>query len=181
MAEFTKVECISQLPEIVQINCTINRTFENISALYVEFILFQDIYAANGIFTLFFKHGNKSIKYDTQNIDYCSVLGNFHNQYFFRMFIAGVRRISNIPLKCPFKKVNNELVLFFRYNLIPIIFIFLQDQIYYVNGFTVDPKIIPSYFPELSFNSETTINWNGKLVGCFKTFGNLRRRKITIK
>lgn len=79
----------------------------------MEFILFEDIFATNGIFTLFIKHGNKSIKYDTQNIDYCTVLGNFHSQYMFQMLIAGVRRLSNIPLNCPFKKVNYELVLVF--------------------------------------------------------------------
>lgn len=36
---------------------------------------------------------------------------------------------------------------------------------------------MPSYFPEVTFNTEATANWNGKLVGRFKTFGQLRQNK----
>lgn len=171
--EFTKVECITQLPEILQVNCSINRTLNNVSALFVDFKLSQDVYSSNGTFSLFFKHGNNSIKYDTQNIDYCTVLANIQNQYLFQMIISGIRKISNIPLSCPFKKVNYEHKLF----ELLIILIFLQNMIYYVRGFVVDTKIIPSYFPEMSFHSETTFNWNGKLAVCFKAFGQLRRKR----
>lgn len=106
--EFTKVECVTQLPEVLQVNCSINRTPNNVSALLVDFKLSQDVYSSNGIFSLFVKHGNNSIKYDTQNIDYCTVLANFHDQYLFQMITSGIRKISNIPLSCPFKKVNYD-------------------------------------------------------------------------
>lgn len=64
-------------------------------------------------------------------------------------------------------------------NLFKLIFFFilLQNKIYYVRGFVVDAKIIPRYFPDLTFNSETTINWNAKLVLCLKTSGQLRGKR----
>lgn len=106
--EFTKVECVSLLPEFLQVNCSINRTLDYTSAIFVDFKLSQDVYNSNGVFSLFVKHGNNSFKYDTQNIDYCTFLANIHDQYLFQRIVSGIRKISNLPLSCPFNKVNYE-------------------------------------------------------------------------
>ncbi|KAH8420787.1 hypothetical protein KR222_005133, partial [Zaprionus bogoriensis] len=154
VVEFSKFECTSQFPDIVQINCSINRTSANISALFVDFMLFEDIYDANGIFTIFLKHGSSYVKYDTQVIDYCTVLGNLQNQYLFQSIISEIRHISNIPLTCPFKK----------------------NKKFYVKGFKIGAKVVPKYFPNFYFTTETTFNSNGKRIGFLKTFGQIKQK-----
>lgn len=99
------MECISKKPALFQINCGYNRTFENTSALFVDFRFFEDIADAHIVFTLFIKHGKEYTKYVNQALEYCTVIKTVQNQYLVQMIIAGLRRNSNLAFSCPLQKV----------------------------------------------------------------------------
>ncbi|KAH8407769.1 hypothetical protein KR222_004619, partial [Zaprionus bogoriensis] len=150
-ADFTKFECINQLPEILHIDCNINRTTDFEPGLFVNFQIVEDISNLNGNFNIFFKYDKKTIKYKTHEMDYCLTFANVHKDRILQVVTAGIRRNSNISLSCPFKK----------------------NKSYYVNGFTIDQTIIPRYIPKLTFSTELTFISKGRLLLVIKTFGQI--------
>ncbi|KAH8398082.1 hypothetical protein KR215_003457, partial [Drosophila sulfurigaster] len=153
-AYFTKVEFVNQLPEILQISHYLNRTDENITALYVKFDLREDMDQLNGIFNIKFQHGKNLMNYSTLELNYCEAFQMVHKHYLVRMVFAGLRRVSNLPLKCPFKK----------------------DIQYYVNGFTIDNRVIPSYLPQLAFKAEITAASKQRNIVDIILFGQVQRK-----
>ncbi|KRF81079.1 uncharacterized protein Dvir_GJ27112 [Drosophila virilis] len=105
VAIFHKVLCENQEPKMIAIfNCHVNLTTSNVSGLYVEFKLAQDVTNVNGLYILAIEHGNKFINYTAQEMNYCEALHVIHGQYLTQMVAVGLRRVSNFPLDCPFKK-----------------------------------------------------------------------------
>ncbi|KAH8273896.1 hypothetical protein KR044_002956, partial [Drosophila immigrans] len=132
--EFTKLECVNKWPEILQIKCHINRTSKNISAVYGELIFSEEIKNMNGNYLLGVEYNNKFINYTSVDLDYCAALQMVHSQSLIQLVFVGMRRVSNFPLNCPLKK----------------------NQLYYINGFTINTDIIPSYFPTITFVADAT-------------------------
>lgn len=100
--EFTKIECTNKYPKIVNVNCTL----ENFSELSADIELFEDISELRGNYTITVNHGNQTFPYVSQELDYCTVLLNVHKQPLVQMMVSEIRRVSNITLNCPFKKVS---------------------------------------------------------------------------
>ncbi|KAH8359516.1 hypothetical protein KR093_007354, partial [Drosophila rubida] len=134
-AYFTKVDFINKLPDVLQISHQMNRTAENLTALYVKFQFSEDMGNMHGTFNLKFQHRKNMINYSSLELNYCEAFQMVHKHYMMQMVFTGIRRVSNLPLKCPFKK----------------------NQPYYVNGFVIDTKLIPSYLPQVAFSSDITV------------------------
>ncbi|KAH8404828.1 hypothetical protein KR222_004931 [Zaprionus bogoriensis] len=149
-AEFTKVECITQYPEIIRVNCTIGtQKYNNRSALYVEVILEEEVKSVNGIYIISFKHDNRFINYTAVELDYCESLHMLQNHPLLQLIVNNIRSVSNTPIQCPFKK----------------------NFKYYLNGFTIERKMIPTYLPEVIFKTDATFLWNQRQVLRITVFG----------
>nr|XP_002051233.2 uncharacterized protein LOC6628810 [Drosophila virilis] len=134
--------------------CHINQTSKKLSSIYTEFKLLQDLTHVTGFYSLAIKHGNKFINYTAQEMNYCEALHMVHKQHLTQMVAVGLRRVSNFPLDCPFKK----------------------DNLYYVNGFSIDEKFIPAYMPEFSFKADGTFAFNKRLYARTTIFGSVERK-----
>lgn len=100
--EFTRIECTNLNPKIVKINCTL----QNFSEISADIELLEDISELRGNYTIFVKHDNQTFPYVSQEIDYCTVLANVHKQPLIQMMVSEIRRVSNISMSCPGKKVS---------------------------------------------------------------------------
>ncbi|KAH8273893.1 hypothetical protein KR044_002955, partial [Drosophila immigrans] len=152
--EFTKLECVNQWPEIFQIKCHINRTSKNISAIYGEGILSEDMANVNGNYLVGVEYNNKFLNYTSVDLDYCAALQMVHSQSLIQLVTVGLRSVSNFPLNCPFKK----------------------NFTYFVNGFTMDTKIVPVYMPEISFMSNATFFYNKRALFYATCFGRVLKK-----
>ncbi|KAH8311512.1 hypothetical protein KR044_006672 [Drosophila immigrans] len=153
-AYFTKAEFVNQFPELLQISHHINRTAENLSALYVQIEFQENMDHLDGVFNLKFQHGKNMVNYSTLELNYCEAFQMVHRHYLVQMIFAELRRVSNLPLKCPFKK-NTQ---------------------YYVNGFTIDTKVIPSYLPQLAFKTDITVLSTGRNILRIILSGQVQRK-----
>ncbi|KAH8312400.1 hypothetical protein KR044_010535, partial [Drosophila immigrans] len=151
--EFTQLDVEKRLPSLFVVNYWINRTSENISALYANYHFTEDVYNLSGTTNLKIKYTDKFIDYITLDLDYCKALQMLHGQYVSRIIASGIRSVSNYPLDCPLKK-NIE---------------------YYLKGFTVNTDIIPSYFPEISFAINCTFLTNQRPIISINVIGQIRR------
>ncbi|XP_034473937.1 uncharacterized protein LOC117781295 [Drosophila innubila] len=154
VADFIKIKCVNQWPELVQLNCHINRTDKNISALYADIIFSEDIQNLNGIYNVAVERDQKFVDYTTLELDYCTALHLVHSQSLIQIISSGLRRVSNFPLSCPLKK----------------------NKTYFVNGFTLDPKIIPIYMPKISFRTNATCLSNKREIFYITCFGRVMRK-----
>ncbi|XP_030556141.1 uncharacterized protein LOC115759359 [Drosophila novamexicana] len=155
IGEFSKVLCEIQDPKIMEtFNCQIKQTSKNLSGIYAKFKLLQDVTNVNGFYSLAIKHVNKFINYTAQEMNYCEALHMVHKQYLTQMVAVGLRRVSNFPLDCSFKK----------------------DSVYYVNGFTIDEKFIPAYMPKFTFKADGTFFFNNRQYATITIFGSVVRK-----
>lgn len=106
IAYFTKLKCVNQWPELVKINCHVNQTDKNISALYAETIFTEDIQNLNGTYTIAIERGGKFVTYTTLELNYCTALHLVHSQSLIQILFSEIRRVSNFPMDCPLKKVK---------------------------------------------------------------------------
>ncbi|KAH8415110.1 hypothetical protein KR215_003648, partial [Drosophila sulfurigaster] len=152
--EFSKFECVNQWPEILQIKCHINRTSRNISALYGEFKFWEDVNNIKGNYLVGVEYNKNFINYTAVELDYCAALHTAYSQTLLQVVAVGLRSVSNFPHSCPFKK----------------------NKTYFVNGFTMDPKIVPVYMPNLSFITNATIFYNRRAVFYVTCFGRIVKK-----
>lgn len=142
--------------------------------MYVDFKLFEDVADANVSFTLFIKHGKEYVQYFHQTIEYCTVITTIQKQYLFQMVIAGLRHSSNLAFSCPLRKV---ICYHYFVQFICIKFLYYsnsKNKAYMVNGFTLDTKVIRSYWPSVIFKSVATFTVNRIQVMVVNTFGQLK-------
>ncbi|KAH8364336.1 hypothetical protein KR084_006103 [Drosophila pseudotakahashii] len=136
-AYMTNVECLNYVPEILKnVSCHLNQTAKSTSSLYIEFALAQDVRDVEGIYILTMQRGSYLTNLTTRKLDYCQMLASVESQFVLKMVTTQIRRIGNLPLECPIK----------------------MNKRYYVKGFTINSKFIPSYLPEMNFISDAHIN-----------------------
>ncbi|KAH8378144.1 hypothetical protein KR093_009624, partial [Drosophila rubida] len=153
--EFTKMNANIKSPELLDFNYSLNRTSNNISAIYVTFKLSEDLFELRGPFNLRFKYTEKYYNYITLDIDYCKGLVSLYNSYIMKGIVDELRTVSNYPLDCPLKK----------------------NKHYYINGFAFNTNILPSYFPEISFALDATFRTSHQRnVLKVDIFGELRKK-----
>ncbi|KAH8415109.1 hypothetical protein KR215_003651, partial [Drosophila sulfurigaster] len=136
--EFTKFDCVNQWPEILQIQCHINRTSKNISAIYAVAIFSEEIKNMDGRYIVGVEYNQKVFNYLTIDVDYCAALHMAYSQNWLQLVVVGLRSVANFPFNCPLKK----------------------NYTYFVNGFTMDMKKVPAYMPEISFITNATFFYN---------------------
>ncbi|KAH8364337.1 hypothetical protein KR084_006104 [Drosophila pseudotakahashii] len=151
----THVECINHIPDILyNISCRLNRTAEKTTFLNIEFVLGKDIEYAAGSYVLTMEQGSYSRNFTTMEINYCQLLSSVESQFFLRMAMSEIRRLGNLPLECPLK----------------------MNKRYFVRGFTLNAKYLPSYIPDLSFISDININLRDRKGLRLITHGRVARR-----
>ncbi|XP_017072066.1 uncharacterized protein LOC108108509 [Drosophila eugracilis] len=158
-AYMTKLECINYLPELItNVSCYLNKTAaqtnKRTASLYIEFALTQDVRDVEGVYVLTMKRGSHLTNFTTLKLDYCHLLSSVESQFLLRMVTTQVRRVGNLPLECPFK----------------------GNQQYYIRGFTINSKLIPSYLPEVNFISDAQINLKDRKACRIIIHGRLFRR-----
>ncbi|XP_037709498.1 uncharacterized protein LOC119546933 [Drosophila subpulchrella] len=137
-AYMTQIKCPTYYPELVKnASCHLNRTSKDSgsSSYFAEFALSEDVSDVKGIYVFSLKRGAHITNYTAMELDYCQVLDSLQTQFLLKMIADELRRVSNFPLQCPFKKNNR----------------------YHIDGFTINSKLIPSYAPELNFISDCNI------------------------
>ncbi|XP_017067924.1 uncharacterized protein LOC108105720 [Drosophila eugracilis] len=135
-AYMTQIACPVHSPELVKnVSCHLNRTSLGASSYSAEFSLTEDVSDAKGIYVFSIKRGSTLTNYTAMDIEYCEALASLQKQFLLKMIADELRRVSNFPLQCPFKR----------------------NKRYFINGFTINSKLIPSYVPELKFLSDCNI------------------------
>ncbi|XP_016961625.3 uncharacterized protein LOC108032327 [Drosophila biarmipes] len=137
-AYMTQIKCATYYPEVVQnVSCHLNRTSKGSgsSSYSAEFALSEDVSDVKGNYVFSLKRGSHITNYTALELDYCQVLDSLQSQYLLKMIADELRRVSNFPLQCPFKK----------------------NKRFYIDHYTINSKLIPSYAPELVFISDCNI------------------------
>lgn len=102
-AIMTKVECKNYMPELMKnTSCQINqgRMFS------AEFTLTEDVTNSSGIYSFSLVRGSTITNYLKLDIDCCHDLEAIQTQFLLKLIADELRRVSNFPLQCPFKKVT---------------------------------------------------------------------------
>ncbi|EDV94081.1 GH25133, partial [Drosophila grimshawi] len=154
IAEFTKIECENQNPTIMQtLNCQINKTASNLSSFHMKAVSAEDLTNLDGLYILAIKRGNSYFNHTSIKMNYCEALHKSYREFTIKMVFEGLRHVSNFPVDCPFKK----------------------NVPYYINGFTFDPKAIPSYMCiRLSFRMDAKIFFNRKNLFRIRVYGEVK-------
>ncbi|KAH8413258.1 hypothetical protein KR009_009272 [Drosophila setifemur] len=140
-ATMTKVECYNHLPEVARnLSCHLNRTSKGFGSFSIQFALTEDVKDATGIYVVSIKRGPSYTNYTAIELDYCQALAALQTHFLLKIVADEIRRTSNFPLKCPFKK----------------------NKRYYIDDFTMDTGLLPSYVPDLHYKSDCQININKK-------------------
>nr|NP_001027259.1 uncharacterized protein Dmel_CG33644 [Drosophila melanogaster]AAZ66464.1 uncharacterized protein Dmel_CG33644 [Drosophila melanogaster] len=137
-ASMTQIECPIHSPEYVQnFSCRLHKKSPNSGSksFSAEFSLRKEVNDVRGAYVFSFKQGKSIINYTAMEIDYCQALSALQSQILFKLIADELRRVSNFPLNCPF----------------------VMNKRYYVDEFTINPKVIPSYTPEMIFTSDCNI------------------------
>ncbi|XP_043640837.1 uncharacterized protein LOC122611657 [Drosophila teissieri] len=137
-AIMTKIECPNHSPEIVQnLSCHLHKKSPSSGSksYSADFSLRNDANDIRGVYVFSFKQGSAIINYTASEMDYCQALAALHSHFLYKMIADELRRVSNFPLQCPFK----------------------MNKRYFINEFTINSKLIPSYAPEMSFTSDCNI------------------------
>ncbi|EDW88327.1 uncharacterized protein LOC6527525 [Drosophila yakuba] len=137
-AIMTKIECPTHSPELVQnLSCRLHKKSPNSGSksYSAEFSLRKDVNDVRGVYVFSFKHGTSLINYTASEMDYCQALAALHSQFLYKMIADELRRVSNFPLHCPFK----------------------MNKRYFIDEYTINSKLIPSYSPEMMFTSDCNI------------------------
>ncbi|XP_062121380.1 uncharacterized protein LOC133835372 [Drosophila sulfurigaster albostrigata] len=150
---FDKFKIENHNKELLKIDYQINCTSDNVSTIYANIEIAEDLEYFNGTFNLSIRNGGKYISFGNQDID-CNGMGMIYNHYLIQMIAVSLRSYSNIPLSCPYKK----------------------NKLYYINGFKIVTDIVPSYFPEVSFTTDAKIYFNQRLSLRIGTEGHLSRK-----
>ncbi|KAH8415108.1 hypothetical protein KR215_003650, partial [Drosophila sulfurigaster] len=168
--EFTKMNVDNMNPELLEYSYIINRTSSNTSAVYADVKFSEEVLNFTGTFSLRLKYTEKYINYITLNLDYCKALQLLYKDFITKIVVDGLRAVSNYPLDCPLIKVCLLLIICIYYNY------FLQNKLYYFNGFTFNTKQLPSYFPEISFALNAKLNANLRPLSEVTIYGELRKK-----
>ncbi|EDV58663.1 uncharacterized protein LOC6542923 [Drosophila erecta] len=137
-ASMTRIDCPIHSQGLVQnFSCRLHRKSPNsgFNSFSAEFFLRKDVSDARGVYLFSFKQGSSIINYTTMETDYCHALSALQSQFLYKMIADELRRVSNFPLHCPFK----------------------MNKRYFINEFTINTKLIPSYAPEMTFTSDCNI------------------------
>ncbi|XP_016998308.2 uncharacterized protein [Drosophila takahashii] len=138
-AYMTHISCPTFFPEVVKnVSCHLGGNSKHSgspSSFSAEFSLAEDVTDVKGIYVFSLKHGPSIINYTAMELDYCEVLDSLQSQFLLKMIADELRRVANFPLQCPFKK----------------------NKRYYIDHFTINSKLIPSYAPELNWISDCNI------------------------
>ncbi|KAH8353108.1 hypothetical protein KR084_008988 [Drosophila pseudotakahashii] len=138
-AYMTQIGCPTFYPEVVKnLSCHLDgnsKDSSSSSSYSVEFALAEDVTDVRGIYVFSLKRGSSIINYTAMELDYCQVLDSMQSQFLLKMIADELRRVSNFPLQCPFKR----------------------NKRYYIDKFTINSKLIPSYVPELNWISDCNI------------------------
>ncbi|EDV52336.1 uncharacterized protein LOC6545253 [Drosophila erecta] len=150
-----KMECLNYMPELVRnVSCNLTHTSHRSGLINAEFILNKDVEYLKGIFILTLKAGSHGTNFTTLDLDYCQMLSSVEKNFILKMVTTQLRQISNLPLQCPLK----------------------MNTLYYVKGFTINSKFIPSYMPESNFLSDTHLNIKDRKAFRFLIEGRLSTR-----
>lgn len=108
IAEYSKVECINFVPSLVQLNCGVTWISKNKSALNMNFTFTEDVGDLYGEMNLVFQFGKHIVNYTSFEVDFCTILQSVHTTRLIQSIAVELRRVSNLPMKCPFKMVSLE-------------------------------------------------------------------------
>lgn len=110
-AIMTNVECKNYMPESIKnFNCQMIRTPHKGGLFSAEFISTEDVTNSTGIYSFSVVRGSIATNYLKLEVDYCHDLEAMQTQFLLKLIADELRRVSNFPLQCPFKKVS-KLVL----------------------------------------------------------------------
>ncbi|XP_034670246.1 uncharacterized protein LOC117902762 [Drosophila subobscura] len=155
-AYFTKMDCVNHMPGLMQnVSCRLDRKSHVTSSFSVEFTLANTVKDVNGTYIFGVKRGSTVFNYTTLDINYCEALEALYSNYLLKMIADELRRVTNFPLHCPFKK-NIQ---------------------FYIKDYTIDTKMIPSYVPEINFVSDCTLIISQKKAFQLILYGRVARRK----
>ncbi|KAH8329101.1 hypothetical protein KR074_003855 [Drosophila pseudoananassae] len=151
----TKFECKNYLPDITQnVSCQVNREHHK-SLFSAEFTLTEDVNNSTGIYSFSVIRGSTITNYLKVDIDFCHDLEAIQTQFLLKLIADELRRGSNFPLQCPFKKNTR----------------------YHLDNFTVDTNLIPMYAPEMTFKSDCLILINKRKALQVIVFGRVFRSR----
>ncbi|XP_051859220.1 uncharacterized protein LOC127565311 [Drosophila albomicans] len=108
----------------------------------------------NGHYIVGVEYNKKFINYLSIDMDYCAALHMAYNQNLLQLVLVGLRSVSNFPLNCPLKK----------------------NYTYFINGFTMDTKIVPAYMPEITFITNATFFYNKRAVSYVTCIGRVSKK-----
>ncbi|KAH8246581.1 hypothetical protein KR032_008881 [Drosophila birchii] len=178
-AFFTTIECPNHFPELVSnLSCHLDRSSQSNGTFSVEFALAKDVKDIKGIYIFSVKRGSSISNYSAIEMDYCKALSTLQSQFLLKMIADELRRSANFPLQCPFKMVSKC----FKTSQMPNLPIYLFRSVlkkkrYYINRYTIDPKVVPSYAPEMNFKSDCHINLNKRKALQLIIHGRVVRRR----
>ncbi|XP_061396306.1 uncharacterized protein LOC133331934, partial [Musca vetustissima] len=151
IAYFTHVECPAPLSDLVyDFSCSLFKNPDGISVLKLTFKLKED----TSNVALHFKVKGKREEQQSEetllvfDLDVCDAMRASHEHFFLKLVFDELRRVSNLPSECPFKK----------------------DTAYNINGFTIDSSAIPSYIPEMSWTLLSHYNVSNKMSATFNAY-----------
>ncbi|KAH8378350.1 hypothetical protein KR093_010882, partial [Drosophila rubida] len=121
--------------------------------LNVNFTLNEQLNSLNGFFNIKVLNGKQFLNFTGVEFD-CKFLGTLYNHYLINMVAINLRSFSNFPIGCPLKK----------------------NHLYYMKDFKILTNMVPSYIPELSFETYASVFHKKRLVIVIKTGGKLRRK-----
>ncbi|XP_073841213.1 uncharacterized protein [Musca autumnalis] len=156
IAYFTHIDCPAPHTDLIHdYKCSLTKNGDGSPLLNVSFKLKEDTSNVALHFKVKGKMGNKSeetlLIFD---LDVCNALKGSHEHFFLKMVFDELRRVSNFPSECPFKK----------------------DVEYKVHGFVIDSSAIPSYVPEMSWSLLSHYNVSDKMVATFNAYGKLSHK-----
>ncbi|KAH8260227.1 hypothetical protein KR026_006648 [Drosophila bipectinata] len=150
----TTVECKNYLPNLAQnVSCQVNREPHKRGLFSAEFTLTEDVNNSTGIYSFSLIRGSTITNYLKVDVDFCHDLAAIQTQFLLKLIADELRRVSNFPLQCPFKKNTR----------------------YHMDNFTVDTSLIPTYAPEITFKSDTLIYINKRRALQVIIFGKVHR------
>ncbi|KAH8378446.1 hypothetical protein KR093_011453, partial [Drosophila rubida] len=149
---FNEIEIENHLKELMQIDYQLNWTSKNISTVYVNVMLAEDVMTFNGTLNIRLQNGGKYVNFGNQDFD-CNGMSMVYNHFLFQIIVVSLRAYSNFPLSCPLRK----------------------NKLYYLNGFKIETDIVRSYFPEVSFETDAKLIYNQRLAVHVVTKGQLVR------
>ncbi|XP_055922817.1 uncharacterized protein LOC129953600 [Eupeodes corollae] len=127
--KITKIECIARA-DVININCTETKS-NRVAGFNIFVIMSEDIYELR--YDLEVKYKIKKGRWENffkfKNIDVCEFVAAKFNVPILLIARNIMRKYSNYPEECPFKK----------------------DTVYYVQRMKMDPEQFPPYFPEGAF------------------------------